>query len=151
MDYRQMRVHAKWRLPPNEIRLGVVFQQKWIRMRQSTVGIMRMAGRGNVIVFYLCHGTDLIFFTNTVVAYTNNLVQIINGFHKFTLLLGRSEDTLTSESRRLSRLLNLLSSVDWSRTFFNSLSNLLFHCWTVWDGVDGKDSKKLKKYDVEME
>ena len=50
-----------WRLPPNEIRLGVVFQQKWIRMRQSTVGIMRMAGRGNVIVFYLCHGTDLIF------------------------------------------------------------------------------------------
>ena len=54
----------------------------------------------------------------------------------FTLLLGRSEDILTS--KWLSRLLNLLSSIERPRTFFNSSSNLLLHRCTVWDGVDGK-------------
>ena len=37
-----------------------------------------------MIVFYLCHGTDL-FFTDTVqrvlVTHTNDLVQIIDGFY----------------------------------------------------------------------
>ena len=33
---------------------------------KSTVGITTMAGKEYVIVFYLCHGTDLILFTDTV-------------------------------------------------------------------------------------
>ena len=44
-----------------------------------------MAGKGYLIVFYLCHGTDLIFFTNTVqrvlVTHMKYLVQIIDGFY----------------------------------------------------------------------
>ena len=51
-----MRVHAKRRLRPNEIR--VLFQQKMDSNAPAvnTVGIMTMAGKGYVIDFYLCHG-----------------------------------------------------------------------------------------------
>ena len=99
-------------------------------------------------IFYLCHGTDLILFTDTL---QRVLLLIRRIWFKlstaFTLLLGRSEDILTS--RLLSWLLNLLSSIEWSRTFFKASSNLLLHRWTVWDGVNGKVSEKWKN-SVEM-
>ena len=46
-----MMVHAKWRLPPNEIR--VVLQQKMDSNAAKYVGIMTMAGKpeGYVIIF----------------------------------------------------------------------------------------------------
>ena len=146
---------------PLDATLGII--DKWGYMRNGDYRPTRFESSSNkngfecgkVLREGVCHGffiyvmgTDLIFLTNTVQRVLLLIRRIwVKLSIVFTLLLGRSEDISTS---RLSRFLNLLSSIDWSRTF-NTSSNFLLHFWTVWDGVDGKDSKKLKKYDVEME
>ena len=128
MGYRQMRLHAKWRLPPNEI--PVRLPTKKGSNAKSIVGIMTMDGKWYVIVFIPCHDTDLIFFTNTVQRVLLFIQRIwVKSFTVFILLLERSEDVLTS--RLLSCFLNLLSIVERPRTIFNASSNFLLHCWTA--------------------
>ena len=58
-----MRVHAKWRLPPNKIPVRLL-----TKMDSNAAKYCRhdLAGKGYVIIFYPFHGTVLIFFTNTV-------------------------------------------------------------------------------------
>ena len=78
-SYCQIRIHAKWRLPPDDIwgtmrhkqMLNIVLQTKLNYIysnAESAVGIMTTAGKGYVSFclwyYYLCYGTHLIFFTN---------------------------------------------------------------------------------------
>ena len=132
-----MRVHAKRRLRPNEIR--VLFQQKMDSNAPAvnTVGIMTMAGKGYVIDFYLCHGYWSNFFMNTVqrvlVTHTKDLGQIIDGLHIAAGKIGGYIDVQTaiavsqlSFNHRVTK--NLLQHiVEFSVSLLDG-----------WDGVDGK-------------
>ena len=114
----------------------------------TTVGIMTMDGKG-CDSFLSMWWVPTYFFLRTpsrgFVTHTQIRVKFFTAF--IVLLLDRSEDISTS--RLLSRLLNLLLSIEGPRTFFNASSNLLLHRWMVWDGVDDKTDEKLKK-NVEM-
>ena len=124
-DYLQMRVHAETTSQRDSSCLPT-------KMDSNAAKYCRLNDNGGKGVrdsfFYLCHGTDLIFFMNTVQRVLLLIRSIWVGklFTVFILLLGRSEVILTS--RLLSQLLNLLSIIERPRTIFNASSNFLLHC-----------------------
>ena len=91
-----------------------------------------MAGKGYVISFYLCHGTDLYLFLRTQSGGSSSCYSYGgsgSNYPRCSYCCWQDRRISTSGWQLL--LHKLLSSFESTRTFVNTSSYLLLHSWTV--------------------